>query len=139
MKLLRIDVEDGRRWFLPGETVSGRAVWRLEEPPKNVDLRLFWFTSGKGTQDVEVVGEVGSDAASSAGEMSFSFELPLAPYSFSGSLITLSWALELVIQPGGHTERIDLVVAPTAVEVRIESLDRKPFPQEAVGFTMLPS
>jgi hypothetical protein len=114
-------------------------VWRVDEPPQKVDLRLFWFTSGKGTQDVEVIAEVGSDAASIAGEMPFSFELPLGPYSFSGSLITLSWALELVVQPGGHSERIDLVVAPTAVEVRLESLDRKPFPEEAVGFTMLSS
>jgi hypothetical protein len=60
------------------------------------------------------------------GDRSFSFRLPDGPYSFSGSLITLTWALELVALPNRTTERLDLVVAPTPVEVRLQSLGREP-------------
>ena len=133
MSELRIETVDDRRWFLPGETVAGRAVWTLVDPPETVDLRLFWYTSGKGTEDVEIVGEVDRDHPGRQGELRFEFRLPLGPYSFSGSLITLQWALELVVQPGGDTERMDLVIAPTAGEVRLESLGRGSFDQETVG------
>jgi hypothetical protein len=123
---LRIELEDDRRWFLPGENLTGRTVWRLEEEPEAVGLRLFWYTSGKGTEDVEIVDRVRTETPGISGERGFSFRLPLGPYSFSGSLITLAWALELVALPDGTTERVELVVAPTPVEVRLEGLGREP-------------
>jgi hypothetical protein len=123
---LRIELADDRRWYLPGETVAGRVVWRLDESTEAVELRLFWHTSGKGTEDVEIVDAVHTETGGTSGEKGFSFRLPLGPYSFSGSLITLAWALELVALPGGETERVELVVAPTPVEVRLESLGREP-------------
>jgi hypothetical protein len=123
---LRIDLDGDRRWYLPGDTVTGRAVWRLDADPEAVELRLFWHTRGKGTEDVEVVDQLRTEAAGAAGERAFAFRLPLGPYSFSGTLITLSWALELVALPGGELERVELVVAPTPVEVRLVSLGREP-------------
>ena len=123
---LRIDLDDDRRWYLPGDNVSGRVVWHLDAPAEAVELRLFWHTSGKGTEDVEIVDELRIDAAGTSGERSFAFLLPLGPYSFSGSLITLAWALELVAFPSGEIERVGLVVAPTPVELRLESLEREP-------------
>ena len=126
MTSLRIDLDGDRHWYLPGDTVVGRAVWRLDTDPEAVELRLFWHTQGKGTEDVEVVDQVRTEAAGLAGERAFSFRLPDSPYSFSGSLITLSWALELVALPGGELERVELVVAPTPVEVRLTGLGRQP-------------
>ncbi len=123
---LRIDLTDDRQWHLPGEKVSGRAVWNLDAAPEAVELRLFWHTSGKGTQDVEIVQDLRIDNPAASGERDFSFSLPLGPYSFSGSLITLAWALELVSLPGGETQRVQLVVAPVPVEIRLESLGRGP-------------
>ena len=123
---MRIDVDDDRRWFLPGETISGRAVWRFDAPPDAVEIRLFWHTSGKGTEDVEIVHRVRFDDGSPHGEREFSFTIPAGPYSFSGSLITLSWGLELVRLPDGDAKLVDVVVAPTPVEVRLDSLDRAP-------------
>jgi len=121
---MRIELDDDRRWYLPGENVSGRIVWNLIADA--VELRLFWHTSGKGTEDVEIIDDLRIDAAGANGEKGFSFRLPLGPYSFSGSLITLAWALELMAFPGGEIERVELVVAPTPVELRLESLDREP-------------
>ena len=126
MNDLRIDLDGDRRWYLPGDTVTGRAVWRLDADSEAVELRLFWHTRGKGTEDVEVVDQVRTEAAGAAGERAFALRLPLGPYSFSGTLITLSWALELVALPGGELERVELVVAPTPVEVRLTSLGRQP-------------
>lgn len=123
---LRIDLTDDRQWHLPGENVSGRVVWNLDAAPEAVELRLFWHTSGKGTQDVEIVQDLRIDNPAASGERDFSFFLPLGPYSFSGSLITLAWALELVALPGGETERVQLVVAPVPAEIRLESLGRGP-------------
>ncbi len=75
--------------------------------------------------------ELRFDAPGTDGERAFSFTLPLGPYSFSGSLITLAWALELVALPSGETERVELVVAPVPAEVRLEGLGRDP-----AGYTL---
>jgi len=123
---VRIGIDDDRRWFLPGETISGRMTWDLDDTAASVELRLFWHTSGKGTEDVVIEREIRVDAPVPRGESAFSFEVPLEPYSFSGSLITLAWALELVALPSGELDRIELVVAPTPVEIRLESLGRAP-------------
>lgn len=126
MNGLRIEVEGDRRWFLPGEALSGRVSWYDDDIAEAVEVRLFWFTSGKGTEDVEIIDSVRIEAPERAGNRSFRFTLPAGPYSFSGSLITLSWALEFVALPRGATERIEFVMAPTPVEVRLESLGRAP-------------
>ncbi len=131
MTTMRIDLEDDRRWYLPGDEVSGRVGWAMDSEPETVELRLFWHTSGKGTEDVEIVNDLRIEAPGSNGERGFSFRLPLGPYSFSGSLITLAWALELVVLPSGETERLDLIVSPIPAEVQLESLGREP-----AGFTL---
>lgn len=128
---MRIEVADDRRWFLPGETVSGRMIWNVDTEVEAVELRLFWYTSGKGTEDVQIVHQVQVGTAESRGERGFSFSLPMGPYSFSGALITLAWALELVASPSGDLDRVDLVVAPTPIEIRLESLGRPP-----LGFSL---
>ena len=126
MTVLRIDTDDNRRWYLPGDTISGKVVWDLDEPCETVELRLFWHTSGKGTEDVEIIDSLSFPADGTRGDRAFSLALPLGPYSFSGTLITLTWALELVALPDGAVERAELIVAPTPVEVQLEDLDRAP-------------
>ena len=126
MNELRMDIEGRHTHFLPGDEVRGRAVWRLDEPVEAVELRLFWHTSGKGTDDVEIVEVRRFESAGNRGEHEFNLYLPLGPYSFSGTLITLTWSLELVVLPGEFTERVDLIIGPTPVEIRLEDLDRTP-------------
>ena len=55
MSALRIDISGGRRGYKPGETIDGRVTWQVDQPPQSAELRLFWYTSGKGTQDVQIV------------------------------------------------------------------------------------
>ena len=115
--LLTISTKGGGSWFKPGEELEGTVFWQLDEEADAVDVRLFWYTEGKGTQDVEVVANRHMAQPGLSGTRPFEFEIPRGPYSFSGKLITLSWAIELVVLPSGETERFDLVVGPQPVEV----------------------
>ena len=114
---LKILLRDELRKFRPGEKVEGVAGWRLDKPPESVELRLFWFTRGKGTEDVSVVNQLRFDSPRLEEGRRFNFTLPTEPYSFSGQLISLIWALELVVEPGEHSTRVELVVSPTGEEI----------------------
>ena len=45
--------------------------------------------------------------------------MPESPYSFSGKLVSLLWALELVAEPSGDTERKDISITPTGTEISL--------------------
>ena len=75
MSTLRIDV-GGQSVFKPGETIRGRVTWQVDEPPQSAELRLFWYTSGKGTQDVENVGAVTFETPQASDNRDFSLTLP---------------------------------------------------------------
>lgn len=121
MSELRILLRDECKSFRPGETIEGVAGWRLDRPPKGVELRLFWFTRGKGTEDVGVVNSMNFPSPQLEEGRKFSFTLPLEHWSFSGQLVSLIWALELVAQPGNHSTRIELVVSPNGREIQLHA------------------
>lgn len=122
---LVIELEDGRTSFRPGQTVSGEARWELEKDPTEVVLRLFWFTEGRGTRDVAVVNSERFEAPGFHDRRTFSFQLPEGPYSFSGKLISLIWALELIADPGDRTARRMLTVGPGGREVLLGSVEEE--------------
>jgi hypothetical protein len=122
MSVLRLALEPPRTWCRPGERVAGRASWHPDGTTQALEVRLFWHTRGTGIPDVVIVGCLRVERPAVAGERDFAFDLPPAPYSFSGRLITLGWALELVALPSEEAERLDLVVGPRPVEVDITTL-----------------
>ena len=73
---LRIELPGGRTAFRPGETLAGVSSWRLPIPLDALELRLFWFTRGKGTQDVSVVAQREYQSPGLSGRREFSFKLP---------------------------------------------------------------
>jgi hypothetical protein len=121
MSELRIELTGGRTAFKPGETLSGDVTWRVEDQPSSAELRLFWYTSGKGTQDVGVVNTLAFAAPQPDDRRSFTLPLPREPYSFSSRLISLIWAIELIVEPGGHVERREFVLSGTGQEVVLGS------------------
>ena len=118
MSELTLELTGGAQ-FRPGETIRCVAGWRLDEPAEALELRLFWYTAGKGDQDVGVVETERIDGPALEGTRDLSFEAPRSPHSFSGSLITLTWALELVALPSDETARQDLVISPSGREIRL--------------------
>ena len=121
MSELKILLRDERLNYRPGETIEGVAGWRLDQPSKSVELRLFWFTRGKGTEDVGVVNSMNFQAPQLEEGRKFSFTLPPEPWSFSGQLVSVIWALELVAQPGNHSTRVELVVSPSGQEIQLHA------------------
>jgi hypothetical protein len=119
MDVIEIHLDRESVSFLPGEPISGAVSWQLDAPATGMEVRLFWYTRGKGTTDVQVVKAQQFDAAGLAGRRNFRFVLPAEPYSFSGKLISLVWALEAVVQPGDRSQRLELVVGPRGEEVRL--------------------
>jgi hypothetical protein len=59
------------------------------------------------------------DNPNAVGWKDFSFTLPEGPYSFSGQLISLVWALELTCSPGSETFRQEITVSPTGREITL--------------------
>ncbi len=111
---LKLGVRGGRRAFRPGETIEGVAAWSLDEAPRSIEARLFWFTEGKGTSDVAIVHTERFTAPQAQEARPFRFELPAAPWSVDGRLVSVKWALELVVgSDADKVARWDLVVSPT--------------------------
>ncbi len=118
-ELIQVETVDGTTSFRPGETVEGTVRWQLPEPPEGVELRLFWSTEGKGDQDLQVVETVPFADPAAQDRRAFRIRLPEGPYSFSGKLITLNWALEAVAQPGEEAGSLAITVSPTGEEIRL--------------------
>jgi hypothetical protein len=114
--MITITVE--RKDLRPFETVSGRVEWRLDAVPKDLELRLCWFTRGRGTEESETVESMSlGDTANGARE--FSFVLPGEPWSVDGPLISIAWALEVVAKKQGGQALEELVVSPDRKERRL--------------------
>ena len=118
---MEVTLAGDRTAYSPGETLEGTAAWRLAERPVSLELRLFWYTQGKGDRDLEVVESQSFAAPEATGRQSFQLRLPAAPYSFSGKLISLLWAVELVAEPGARGARTEIVVAPGGREVLLDA------------------
>ena len=117
MDKLSIMLQNEKTTFAPRETIHGTAAWNLGTNPRRLELSLFWYTSGKGTRDVGIVETKRFDAPGVSGSKNFSFTVPDGPYSFSGKLISLIWALELTCSPGPATMRQEITVSPTGREI----------------------
>lgn len=129
---LFVEVRDKRTAFLPGETVEFSALWALPSAPASLEARLVWFTRGRGSDDAEIVRSQRVPSPAAAGHQVFTFKLPEAPYSFSGKLISLIWALELVAEPGAKNARAEFVMSPTRNEITLVSLPDAPRPRQSI-------
>ena len=121
MSWARIELRDGKSFFHPREPVEGQVSWSLERVPASVELRLFWYTQGKGDRDVGVVENIPLADPAAEDRRTFSLDLPDGPYSFSGKLVSLVWAVEVVIQPGDLTDSVNFTMSPTGEELRLGS------------------
>ena len=118
MSGLNIDITDNQQTFLPGQVLSGTVHWNDQRSAKDAFLRLLWYTEGRGTEDIGIVESLDLPDTLS-GRYSFEFNLPIGPYSFSGRLISLIWALEL--QVGKEWLRKEIALSPTGSEILLEA------------------
>ena len=121
MDKLSIHFRQDKTTFAPRQAVHGAIQWSLEANPPALELSLFWYTMGKGTRDVGVVETQTFERLGPCGSKEFSFTLPDGPYSFSGKLVSLIWALELTSPKTNDTVRREITVSPTGQEIVLGS------------------
>ena len=97
--------------------MAGIASWELASEPTAAEVRLLWYTEGRAEADVAVVDTARFECPRSVDRREFCFRLPNGPFSFSGKLVSLRWALELAVEPSDEAERVDIAVSPTGHEV----------------------
>ncbi len=114
-----ITLELNKANFQPGEQIAGSVLWQMEKEPKKLEIRLFWYTKGKGTEDALITDAKEVIPVSVQGTQEFSFILPKYPYSFSGKLISLIWAIEFVAEPSAENARKEFVMAPQGIEINL--------------------
>jgi hypothetical protein len=117
--VLEIHVDGDVEAFAPGDTLRGTLQWMGDSAPDAIELRLLWYTEGRGDQDVGVARTLRIETPSAVGSSSFDFEAPSGPYSCSGRLVSIRWALEALTRPGKQTARAELVLAPGGREVEL--------------------
>ena len=110
--------------YTPGDILAGTLAWDLPAGTECIALRLFWFTSGRGSQDIESVDELTwpIPATRLQGQEKFSFTLPTEPYSFSGKIISLTWALEAVALPDETSVQREFTLTPNGQEIVLENI-----------------
>lgn len=128
MNLIEVQIRDGYTAFRPGDVVEGTVRWQLEPGPTEIEARLFWYTLGKGDQDIGIVETIPYANPAPTDRRQFRFRLPEGPYSFSGKLISLAWAVEVVAQPGDVAGRAEITVSPTGDEIRLALAPPAPEP-----------
>ena len=118
--MIQIELQNKQKAFRPGDSIEGRVNWEgFENEVEKLEIRLIWFTSGKGTRDFEIADSLVESAVGERGSMGFSFEAPSRPYSFSVSLISLTWAIEVIFFPDHEAENLELVISSTAEEITL--------------------
>ena len=122
--MIRLGLRQNKTAFRPGEAIAGAVLWEFQKPPANAEVRLVWFTRGKGTEDGGIAVTVAFDAPPAADTREFSFDAPNGPYSFSGALIAVVWAVEFVAKPGNEFQRIEIVIAPGAREIQLPRIEQ---------------
>ena len=119
MSNLELTFPQNETGFDPGAEFSVSVAWEFETPPESLEVRLVWNTTGKGDRDLKVVKVVRLDKPAAKEQRIVAIALPWGPYSFSGKLISLIWAVELVALPGKESLRKEIRVAPQGNEVLI--------------------
>jgi hypothetical protein len=117
--------------YLPGDSLQGRVRWKLEKAPKKLELRLFWYTRGRGTEESEHIASRELDRTDT-GDTAFSFTLPEWPWSTDGKLISIRWAIELVHGKEGLA-LADFTMSPTGTPVALPPIE-KPDSEAGLGF-----
>lgn len=110
----RAKIELAGDFVKPLGMLQGRVQWLRSERPPALELRVFWMTRGRGTEEVHVVASEPL-LLDSVGRGSFSIELPALPWSFDGQLISVSWAVELVDDQDEGCGLAEFVMSPDGV------------------------
>ncbi len=116
--MIRINLDKTSGNYRPGEAIAGSVRWvDLPASTLRIDVRLIWYTVGKGSRDLEVVVNRSVSKPAAEGQQAFEFAAPARPNSFSGTLISLLWAIEVIEFPDQEAEQLEISITPTGSEI----------------------
>lgn len=124
MSDFRITTRGGKLAFRPGEWIEGDVNWNFGTPPQAIEIRLLWFTRGRGTSDASIVESSRIEAPATMGDAPFRFRLPEGPHSFAGQLIALSWAIEAMAFPNRGNQRLEFRMSPFEREIVLPAVEK---------------
>ena len=99
-------------YFQPGDVIVGTVEVTAQSPVacRALVLRLIWHTEGAGEENVGTVAEQplaeGSLPVGQPIHSGFHFQLPAGPWSYTGTCVSIAWAIEV---------RLDLPMMPEEV------------------------
>lgn len=120
--MINIELGATKNTYVPGDIISGTVTWQ-DEQGSALEVRLFWYTSGKGGRDVELATMQEFKVLGVSGSHKFQFSAPSRPESFSGKLITLQWAVEAILRPSEEMARQELTISRRGKEINLLSIE----------------
>lgn len=122
MLLIKLDSQQG--YYAPGDLITGtiRAA-ELPSDTHRLAIRLLWFTTGKGTRDVNTYFEIVQAAGPTTSAHAFEFIAPHRPLSFSGQLVSLQWAIEVVAFPSKQSSLARIVITHSDAEITLRNAE----------------
>lgn len=110
--------------FHPGDAIEGSVSWEvLDDATDSLEVRLIWFTIGKGDRDAQFVDVKKVDSPAANGKVNFAFTAPHRPNSFSGKLIAVQWAVEVIAFPQRDAVQSLLTICPPTGVVVLNPVD----------------
>ena len=117
-RVIEIRTDGGETAFAPGETLRGDLQWMCDTPPRR---RSACACSGtpKGAAIATSASPRRSrwERPSRAARAPSASRLPSGPYSCSGQLVSVRWAIEAVSDSPRDVGRLELVLGPDRREV----------------------
>lgn len=118
--MIAIQLKNNTATYTPGEAIDGEVRWSDLGPRVDLlEIRLIWYTEGKGDRDVAILDRRTVAAPVAAGSHAFSFTAPDRPYSCSGKLVSLLWAIETIAFPSRDSESRIVVIGPERRGVKL--------------------
>lgn len=119
-KMIIVSISKDPASFAPGDSIEGTVEWtELNNKTNRLEIRLIWYTVGKGDVDVGIIDTIKHESPMAEGSEQFSFTAPTRPHSFSGKLISLIWAVEVVEFPSRDGVKETILLSPNGEEIVI--------------------
>lgn len=131
--MISIELDSQTKTFQPGDKISGTVTWEDLTETK-LETRLIWYTQGKGDRDVGFIDVHRVESPPPSGKARFDFTAPNRPYSYSGKLTSLIWAVEALTFPNKIAEQAKLTISPGGNEIVLTPLpkDKRTFKDQLI-------
>ncbi len=111
--------------FAPGETLVFTLSRDPGAKPEPLTVQLGWFTEGRGTRDAAIEWREALPDLAPGADRNFEVPLPLAPWSFAGTLVAVEWRLEVLDSDRNPLVAVPLVIAPGGNAVSLPALPKE--------------